>query len=175
MKKINSIIMILFGLLLSSSIVSCGNDDDNTKTVDMNNPQLGTWVFEKSQHDDSSYDERTIIKFTFTKSGTFSMFGESYVTVYNEKNAQYFYGIDTSGNLVQFPIGKEVHYVWMSETGEYIWNQESNEAAIYGVSVGSRASESYWSIKFKFSPDFMRAYVTFNRARSDWEGWYDRK
>lgn len=179
MKRINSIIILLLGVFLSFSFVSCNSDDDdsNSSSFDSNNPQLGTWVLETIEHKDythEAYDDHTIRTFKFTKSSGFSMQGESYITTRNEYTAQHFYEIDVNGNIVKFPLDKEVHFVWQSDTGEYSWNSEANEATIYGVHDGSRAS--IWSIRFKFSPDFNRAYISFRDAYYHyWEGWYDRK
>lgn len=179
MKRINSIIILLLGVFLSFSFVSCNSDDDdsNSSSFDSNNPQLGTWVLETIEHKDythEAYDDRTIRTFSFTKSSVFSMHGESYITTRNEYTAKHLYEYDINNNRIEFPLGKEVHYVWISETGSYVWDSESNVAAIHDVHNGSRAST--WSIRFKFSPDFKRAYITlYSSGYVDWEGWYDRK
>ena len=139
-KKLLSMMTIVLMALVCTTFTSCGDDDDDNKTV--KSPIVGTWVISESGDDWSNTE---IIVFNSNGTGTLSISG--YATA-NKKRESYSYSQSFTYNIlsdrllqVHFEVGelyfKAVDKVWA-------YSVSGNQLTINdGYDVGKDYSETY--------------------------------
>ena len=88
MKKIKVLLMLLLGVVMSVSFVSCGDDDDDDKDSGLyaGSPIVGSWTWNSSE----DKGDGGSMTYTFYANGTFTL-----TDVYSE-------GVDTEKGTLQY-------------------------------------------------------------------------
>ena len=88
MKKIKFLLMLLLGVVMSVSFVSCGDDDDDDKDSGLyaGSPIVGSWTWNSSE----DKGDGGSMTYTFYANGTFTL-----TDVYSE-------GVDTEKGTLQY-------------------------------------------------------------------------
>ena len=91
MKKIKFLLMLLLGVVMSVSFVSCGDDDDDDKDSGLyaGSPIVGSWTWNSSE----DKGDGGSMTYTFNANGTFTL-----TDVYSE-------GVDTEKGTFQYDGG----------------------------------------------------------------------
>lgn len=110
MKKIKYLLMLLLGVLMSVSFVSCGDDDDDDAPY-AGSPIVGTWQYGKEGSD-------KVLTYTFKADGSFtytSVDSDAPQDVYTEKGTFKYDGKNTLVLTVTESSDKDNIGIWEEE------------------------------------------------------------
>lgn len=143
--------LLILGVIMAAGICACGGSDSDE--VDLNNPQVGTWVAE----DEESYNEAVIRMsqtITLSKSGAYRMEAKLFVTC-KTQNA-----VDRYNNYydINAKINEETEADVLSEEGYYTWDNEKKTAKVT-LEKMSYSGSSNFTLTFTFTPDFNAAKI----------------
>jgi hypothetical protein len=139
-KKLFSLMTIVLMALVCTTFISCGDDDDDNKTV--KSPIVGTWVISESGSDWSSTE--TIV---FNSNGTGTLSLQGYATA-NKKRESYNYSQGFTYNILSERLLK-VHFEvgqLYEKASDRIWEYSVNGNKLTindGYDVGKDYSETY--------------------------------